>query len=271
MPFGLVAIAAAALIGLAPSVAGAQVAPETVSPAGSTAPAPEAAAAIMQRFLARRDPDITRYRAIRRLEASARGGRTSGWVDARTELDTSGFHYEVLAEGGNGIIRGRVLKAALEAEASMRKSKEDAGAALTPANYEFTGASLTEDGYARISIRPRRRDVTLIDGSLVVTRDDADLVRVEGVLAKRPSFWTRRVRIVRRYGRIGGQHVPLSMESTADVLIVGRSSFSMVYQYESLEGRDVGAEENAAAQQRAGTPAGAATSPGAESREPARP
>src|SRR5262249_23613734 len=77
----------------------------------------------------------------------------------------------------------------------------------------------------------------LIDGSLYVDGDSADLVRVEGELSKRPSFWTRRVRIVREYARIDHVHVPVSMQSTADVLIVGASSFSMTYRYLEINGR----------------------------------
>jgi hypothetical protein len=63
---------------------------------------------------------------------------------------------------------------------------------------------------------------------------------VEGELSQRPSFWTRKVRIVREYDRLDGVHVPVAMRSTADVLIVGMSSFSMTYQYAEINGRAVG-------------------------------
>jgi hypothetical protein len=56
------------------------------------------------------------------------------------------------------------------------------------------------------------------------------------VLVKRPSFWTRRVQIVRDYGRIGGVRVPLATGSTADILFAGQSTFSMTYEYESING-----------------------------------
>ena len=82
----------------------------------------------------------------------------------------------------------------------------------------------------------------LIDGSLFLRSDSADLVRVEGELSQRPSFWTRKVRIVREYDRLDGVHVPVAMRSTADVLIVGSSSFSMTYQYAEINGRAVGAK-----------------------------
>jgi hypothetical protein len=41
---------------------------------------------------------------------------------------------------------------------------------------------------------------------------------------------------VRRYERINGIRVPVSMQSTAHVVIVGRSTFSMVYDYASING-----------------------------------
>jgi hypothetical protein len=47
------------------------------------------------------------------------------------------------------------------------------------------------------------------------------------------------VHVVREYDRIGGVHVPVSMKSTADVLIVGSSTFSMDYKYAEINGKPV--------------------------------
>jgi hypothetical protein len=38
-----------------------------------------------------------------------------------------------------------------------------------------------------VEIRPRRKDTMLIEGSILLT-ETADLVRIEGLLVKRPSF-----------------------------------------------------------------------------------
>ncbi len=45
--------------------------------------------------------------------------------------------------------------------------------------------------------------------------------------------------VVRRYGRVAGVRVPLSLESVAQVLVAGRSSMSMTYQYEMVNGAPV--------------------------------
>ena len=66
-----------------------------------------------------------------------------------------------------------------------------------------------------------------MEGSILLTNEAADLVRMEGLLVKRPSFWTRKVLIVRDYARIDGVRVPIAMGSTADILFAGQSTFTM--------------------------------------------
>ena len=73
-------------------------------------------------------------------------------------------------------------------------------------------------------------------------------VRIEGRLAASPSFWTRRVDIVRRYGRVGGVRVPLGVESVAQVRIAGLSELTMTYQYEMVNGQPVDAGDARLAQ-----------------------
>jgi hypothetical protein len=46
--------------------------------------------------------------------------------------------------------------------------------------------------------------------------------------------------VVRRYQRINGVRVPVSIESVAQVLIAGRSTFQMTYEYETINGEHVG-------------------------------
>jgi hypothetical protein len=187
---------------------------------------------VVEQFLTRSSPAPVQLRSARHLEASTRHGAMRGWVDACTELDRDEFRYEVVAEGGSPVITRRVLIPALEAERHAHQKGEADRAALDRRNYEFSDAGEESGGLVRVRVRPLRKDRMLVDGAIVLTSDDGDLVRVEGLLARRPSFWTRRVSVVRRYARIGGVRLPVSMESTAEVLIVGTSSFSMTYDYE---------------------------------------
>jgi hypothetical protein len=196
--------------------------------------------ALLDRFLAPDDQPLVSYRAFRHLSATTRGGRMSASIDAWTTLDpVHGFTYEITSMEGSALIQKKVLIAALEAEQKAVESANKAQSALTPANYEFLDVSPLDAHLVKVDVRPRRKHVMLVNGAIVIESDSADLVRVEGELSQRPSFWTRRVHVVREYNRVGGIHVPVSMKSTADVLIVGTSSFSMTYRYSEINGKHV--------------------------------
>jgi len=196
---------------------------------------------IIERVVTRRDPPAHQYRALRHLEAQSEKLHAAGWMDAWTELDpASGFRYEVAGEGGSGYIRSHVLKPWLENEKKMWASGDPERARLTFDNYTFDDRGLTPDGLACLGVKSRRKDMLLVDGSIYVNASDGDLVRIEGRLSKPPSFWTRRVEVVRHYERINGVRLPVAIESVAQVLIAGRSTFSMTYDYESVNDQRVG-------------------------------
>jgi hypothetical protein len=203
-------------------------------------PAQTSAAAgpdLLTRFLAPDAKPLVSYRAFRKMTASTRGGKMSASLEVWTTLDpVKGFSYQIVSEEGSGLIRSRVLKEALEAERKAISSTDHDDAALTKANYEFLGMTPQASNLVKIDVKPVKEHVMRVQGALYVEPVSADLRRVEGELSKRPSFWTRKVRVSRDYDRIGGVHVPVSMSSTADVLIVGASNFSMTYKYAEING-----------------------------------
>ena len=194
----------------------------------------------IDRFLAPEQTPLVSYKAVRHLTASTRGGKMSASLDAWTSLDPiRGFTYEITKREGSALIQNRVLVAALEAEENAVKATDRDQSALTPANYEFLDINQETARLVKMDVRPRRKHVMLVNGALILEADSADLVRIDGDLSKRPSFWTRRVHVVREYERLEGVHVPVSMSSTADVLIVGSSMFSMTYRYTEINGKAI--------------------------------
>lgn len=213
----------------------------TARSSGSSLAAFQDYAAVLDRFLMRADEGPLAYRALRHMEAHNQHFDADAWMDAWTEADAAGgFRYQIASEGGSGYIRRKVFLAALDAEQKIWRDGEPTRSKLNLTNYSFKDNGLADPGLASVAITPRRKDVLLVDGWLFVKREDGDLVRIEGQLSKNPSFWTRRVEVVRRYGRIGGAHVPVETESIAQVLIAGRSTFRMTYEYETINGVRVG-------------------------------
>ncbi len=196
---------------------------------------------IIQLVVARNDPPPRQYRALRRLEAQSDKLGGSAWIEAWTEVDPAGgFRYQIIGEGGSGFVRARVLRPWLASEKKMWADGDPERASFTHENYAFDDRGRTPDGLAWLGVQSRRKDVLLVDGSIYVNADDGDIVRIEGRLSKTPSFWTRRVEVVRHYSRINGVHVPVAIESVAQVLIAGRSTFKMTYSYETINGQRVG-------------------------------
>jgi hypothetical protein len=202
---------------------------------------PDPADHSMRQFLEQDDTQHP-YRAVRRLEAE-NGGRR-GWLEAVTEFSVeSGFSYHVIAEGGSSLVRSKVLRAVLDGEREVIAQGEAARASLAPSNYAFQPNGVDNEGLANILLSPKRKERVLLSGTMFLQPDDGDLVRLQGRLAKNPSFWVRNVEIVRSYKRIEGVVVPVTLESTAHVRVFGPASLRMTYVYSEINGHRVNAAD----------------------------
>jgi hypothetical protein len=207
-----------------------------------------ASSPLLQRFLAIDDPTPSQFRALRHLDATNDRFERSAWMDVWTEGNASGgFRYHIVSEGGSNYIQAHVFRPWLEREKKMWAAGEPDTAAVTPANYEFEAGVEQPDGLTSLVVKPRRKDVLLVEGSIFLNPHDGDLVRMEGRLSKSPSFWTRDVKIVRWYRRFAGIRMPVALESVSNVRIAGESTFKMTYEYESINGQRVGTPQVRAA------------------------
>jgi hypothetical protein len=109
--------------------------------------------------------------------------------------------------------------------------------ALSTDNYRFTPEGVDDGGLAIAGMQPRRKDRSLIAGLMFVT-SEGSLARIEGRLAKSPSFWVTRVNVIRSYRRINGVVMPVSLvETTANLRLLGSSALRMTYHYAQVDER----------------------------------
>jgi hypothetical protein len=180
------------------------------------------------------------HRAVRRLEAWSVRGDARGWLEAATEFDpASGLRYTVLRRGGTSDrIQNRVLPQILEAEQQAWASGEVKHGALSPRNYQFGEVDSLNPEVIGVRLHPLRRERMLVDGTAWIRRT-GQLMRIQGQLAKSPSFWVSRVEIDRRFDCVGGHVLPVAIESTAHVKFAGSYRFQMTYRYEDVNGKPV--------------------------------
>ena len=197
----------------------------------------------MQQFLTRESKDHS-YRAFRRLEAENRG--RSAWLEAWTTFAAGQFSYEIESEGGSAYIRSRVLRAVLEGEQEAIERGEHMRSALAVSNYHFESDGVDPSGLVRVALVPRRNEGVLVAGSMFLKPFDGELVRIEGRLARNPSFWVKQVDIVRSYARIAGAVLPVALETRAQLRMLGAATFRMTYEYAEIDGAPVGSGQLAA-------------------------
>ncbi len=174
----------------------------------------------------------TAYQAIRVLVARSTKLNRTGWLEATTTFRPGyGLTYTVLREGGDQRIRNRVLREVLEKEVRMSTPPQARRIAISEANYEIVG-----DATGRtLRLAPRRKEATLIDGTAHVDARGR-LQKIEGRLAKSPSFWVRSVTVRRTYQAVGGHALPVRVDSVADVKLAGSCEFSMWIDYTAVDG-----------------------------------
>ena len=136
-----------------------------------------------------------------------------GWLEAVTEYaPPAGFRYQITAEGGSEYIRRKVLRAVLEGERDIVAQGEMARSSLDVANYRFQANGVDGDGLANVLVSPRRKERMLVVGTMFLGSSDGTLGRLQGRLAKSPS-WCVTCRHRRTYERIDGAVVPVALDT----------------------------------------------------------
>lgn len=111
--------------------------------------------------------------------------------------------FAILESRGSDFLRARVINRMMRTEIEHEQPGKRTRAAISPGNYEF-GDVLDDGENFVIPVVPRRHDELLFTGRIWITKDGFHLKRIEGELAKSPSFWTRRIQFVSEYAPVKG-------------------------------------------------------------------
>jgi hypothetical protein len=182
---------------------------------------------------------VKQYRAFRKLHARNEKFNQEAWIEAWTELDGTTFSYEITSERGSDYMRTKVLRTLLSREQELVNAGEAGRAEISSENYDFEEATPGNVEFRYVLLKPRRKDMLLVNGRMVLNAAGTELLRVEGTLAKNPSFWTSNVNVVREFAVIDGVRVPVSVSTIAKVKLAGQAHLDARYEYESVNGKPV--------------------------------
>jgi hypothetical protein len=116
-----------------------------------------------------------------------------------------------------------VVRHLLEDESKAAATGRAPGA-VSRDNYDFAYAGeQTVDGHACyvLKLHPKRREQNLIDGQAWVDKDTYLVRRVQGEMAKMPSWWLKSVDVTLTFGGAGGMWLQTGTKAVADVRVFG--------------------------------------------------
>jgi len=194
--------------------------------------ADEVVAKMMERD-GQRQASLHGYTAIRRyvLENQHHHKRAEMLVKMTCREDGSKY-FETVSETGWGGARKYVFPRLLEGESEASVPNARERSRITPENYSF---EMLGTDYINgrtvyvIAISPKTPNKYLLRGKVWVDADEYAIVRIEGVPAKNPSFWIKRVHFVHTYQKSGPFWFPAFDRSITDVRIFGSTELTIEY------------------------------------------
>jgi hypothetical protein len=131
--------------------------------------------------------------------------------------------YKIIESQGND--RGeKVVRKILEHEAAAEKLNPSP-TAIVRANYEFSdgGREVFEGANCYVlGLKPRREESSLVEGRAWVDPNTFAIRKIEGRLAKSPSWWVKDVALVVNFGEIGGLWMQTTSRAVAEVRVIGK-------------------------------------------------
>jgi hypothetical protein len=201
------------------------------------------------------ETDVVRTKAMRRFTCMRRYVIVNERFNKRAEVvvkslwTTPGYkEFEIVSETGTPALRKKILYRMMDGEKETAV-KTKGQSPITRENYDFRllGREMVNQRLTYVlELKPRSEKRYLIRGKAWVDAADFAVIRMDGVFAKNPSFWTRDVRTSLEYVKSGEFWLPVRSHSQSDSLLFGTSEVTIEYYDHAVEPTTATAQVRAA-------------------------
>ncbi len=135
-----------------------------------------------------------------------------------------GIAFAAVRFVGDTFVKTNVIARLLQSEVDHVQKGEGGDMSLSSRNYKFSFQKTeTRDGRTLhvFNVKPRKKRVGLFKGKAYINAYTGSLVRVEGTLAKSPSFFIKKVEFVQDYEDVGEFTFPARIRSNVKTRLVG--------------------------------------------------
>jgi|GEM_PF-747502 len=168
------------------------------------------------------------------------GGRDATMEVLETYSAPDKRDYSVVSQSGSKLLLNRVLLRLLDSEKQAFENKKQVE--LSPANYQFRLLGTESLGHGGtcyvLSVKPRKENQFLYDGTIWVEGNDFSIMRMEGSPAKLPSFWIRDTRIESNWEKIGDFWFITHNHSVSHIRMGGMATLTIDYGNYQVTGVD---------------------------------
>jgi len=141
-----------------------------------------------------------------------------------------GKSFEVLSEEGSSLLRDRVINRVIKAEEEGSQNESRQTSRISSANYRLRVNGVEElrgrECYV-LDLVPKSKSPYLVRGKAWIDKSEYAVVRIEGLLAKKPSLWVGSPKITQDYAKQGTFWLPLTSSSITDAPIFGRTTLDI--------------------------------------------
>ena len=131
--------------------------------------------------------------------------------------------YKIIESQGSD--RGEIVVLKILVHEAAAEKLNPSPTAIVRDNYDFTdaGRQMFEGVSCYIlGLKPKREEPSLIEGRAWVDPVTFAIRKIEGKLAKSPSWWVKDVNLVINFGEIGGVWMQTASHAVADVRVAGK-------------------------------------------------
>jgi hypothetical protein len=144
-----------------------------------------------------------------------------------------GKQYTVTSRSGSSLLQKYLIDRILKEEADVSKSENRGAILVTSTNYDMEFErpdSILGRNCLVLKLSPKRKSQYLVEGNAWVDAQNFHLVRVQGKLSAKPSFFAGIPTIRRDYHELQGFAVATSSHSESSSMLLGSTVVNIEYQ-----------------------------------------
>jgi hypothetical protein len=169
------------------------------------------------------------YQLVRQYRLSgAKSSDADSQIIAQVDFVPPGERSYTIQKASGSNRGEQVVRRILDQE-TQANGRQFRAVAVTRENYDFTYlGQAAVDGRAcyRLALEPKRKEKDLVRGEALVDQRTFQVRRIEGDMAKTPSWWLKKVHVKMAFADVQGAWLETNMEAVADVRIFGPHTLS---------------------------------------------